>query len=148
MLPVIAVCGTMALPLPVARAQSGRCQDVIGVSVEVLRVAAWGLGAGGLLVQGFSTVAVEVAGPLSSPQVSLPPASSTTTRGLSTTTPSSVPSSITRNVAEPPGRLLPLPADESEHRSRPLWVGAVVGLSGLAGLLLSRALRGRAGATS
>jgi hypothetical protein len=89
-------------------------------------------------------VAVDVAGLLSAPQISVPPVSSTTTRLPPTTTSPSVPSSTTSRVTVPRGRLVPLPAEERGHRSRPLWVGAVVGLSGLAGLSLARALRGRA----
>jgi hypothetical protein len=57
-----------------------------------LQVVACGQGIGGALVQGSSTVAVEVG---------------------------------------------------SESRSHPIWVGAVVGLSGLAGLAVSRVLTGR-----
>ncbi len=41
------------------------------------------------------------------------------------------------------GRLLAATAAEDQPPSRPVWVGAVVGLSGVAGLIFSRALRDR-----
>jgi len=103
-----------------------------------LRATRWVLAmiavGGTLALPGISGASVEVAGPLSARQVSLPPPSSTTTS-------SSVPSSITTQLGEPRGRPRPVPVNEREHRPQPLWVGAVVGLSGLAGLALSRALR-------
>jgi hypothetical protein len=137
-----------------------------------LRVVACGQGVGGLLVQGSSTVSVEVAGGLPSTQVSVPPSTTTTVRATSTSSSSSVPSSSTSSTATtsttttlpgvtttqgppgrvpeelagPQGRLLPLPAEKHRHRPRPLWVGAVMGLAGLGGLALSRVLRVRASA--
>ncbi len=41
------------------------------------------------------------------------------------------------------GRLLAATAAEDQPPSRPVWVGAVVGISGVAGLIFSRALRDR-----
>ncbi|HEX2047758.1 MAG TPA: Ig-like domain-containing protein [Acidimicrobiales bacterium] len=71
-----------------------------------------------------------------------PTTTSTTLPGVETTQP---PSDLAAQAAGPPARLLPARAEEGERRSRPLWVGLVVGISGLAGLVLSRTLPGRLG---
>lgn len=141
-----------------------------------LRVVACGQGLGGVLVQGSATVVVEVAAASSStaPSTSIPISStSSTVRGTTTTTvsPSSTTSTssartsttfsrtTTTTLADPglvtagrlvgpAGRLLPGEAATSRRRAHPIWVGAVVGLSGVGGLVASQALtvrRRRAG---
>ena len=137
-----------------------------------LRVVACGQGVGGVLVQGSETVTVQVAGAPPSPTTTTtrpPPASSTTiaptttsstpgstsssttsTTGRTTTTTTfpavgttEPPSDLAAQAAGPAGRLLPARAQEGEPTSRPLWVGLVVGVSGVAGLVLSRTLPAR-----
>lgn len=131
-----------------------------------LRVVACGQGLGGVLVQGSSTVAVVVgaASSTTGPSTSIAIASSTTVRGTTTTTVSPSTSSSTSStrtsttvarttttladpglvtagrVVGPAGRLLPGEAAARRRHSHPIWVGVVVGLSGLGGLLASRAL--------
>ena len=189
---VVAVSGRVSAPLAVSRVelQVGRSvvdsqsfQDAPSADFSLrwdatraaagpasLRVVACGQGIGGVLVQGSSTVAVEVvavpAPTQANPSTSFP---TSTTVTAATTTSSSLPSSsststtrtsttlraTTTTQAEPElvsagravgpaGRLLPGEPETSEDgSSRPVWVGAVVGLSGLAGLVVSRALTGR-----
>jgi hypothetical protein len=134
-----------------------------------LRVVACGQGIGGVLVQGSSTVAVDVVAVPAPTQAatstsvgtpttvspstttsSLSPSTSTSTTRTSTTLPATtttqaLPDLLTEGRAVgPAGRLLPGEVAASEGgRSYPIWVGAVVGLSGLAGLALSRVLTGR-----
>lgn len=133
-----------------------------------LRVMACGQGIGGVLVQGSTTVAVEVLAVPAPTQgatstsvgtpttvsptttSSLSPSTSTSTTRTSTTLPATtttqpLPDLLTEERAVgPAGRLLPGEAAASEgRRSYPVWVGAVVGLSGLAGLVVSRAISGR-----
>lgn len=146
------------------------------VGRTTLRVVACGQGLGGLLVQGSSTVSVDVAAPQAPPQSTVPPSipsaptsssTTTTTRPSSTTTSSSVPSSSTTStsiappgvtttqtlsrptaevLAAPSGRLLP-GRSETNHRPKPLWVGVVLGVCGAGGLVLAKVLRRRPGAS-
>lgn len=83
-----------------------------------LKVVACGQGVGGVLVEGSTTVNVEVA----APQLS-------TSLGASTTAPIDV-----------PGRLLPAAAEDRDPRPRRLWVGLVVGVFGVAGLVFAQVL--------
>lgn len=136
-----------------------------------LKVVACGQGVGGVLVEGSSTVNVEVAAPqptttraapapsttigASTTSSSTPASSSTTsTSTTSTTTTSTTVAAGATPPASPglvaagaplgvPGRLLPAAAEASEPRPRRLWVGLVVGLFGVAGLVFAQVLRVR-----
>lgn len=134
-----------------------------------LKVVACGQGVGGVLVEGSTTVNVVVAAPLpsttraapapsttvgASTTSSSPPASSSTTStSIAGTTTTST--TVAAGVAPPtsqglvaagapigvPGRILPAAAEGSEPRPRRLWVGLVVGLFGVAGLVFAQVLR-------
>ncbi|HUR23980.1 MAG TPA: Ig-like domain-containing protein [Acidimicrobiales bacterium] len=84
-----------------------------------LKVVACGQGVGGLLVEGSTTVNVEVSATLPSTTGAEPAPSRTI--GV-------------------PGRLLPAADEVSDPRPRRLWVGLVVGLFGLAGLVFAQVL--------
>lgn len=132
-----------------------------------LKVVACGQGVGGVLVEGSTTVNVEVAAPLppttraqAAPSTTMgaiatssstPASSSTTTSTSSTTTSTTVAAGVTPPPspgliaagapAGVPGRLLPAAAEVSEPRPPRLWVGLVVGLAGAAGLAFAQVLR-------
>lgn len=135
-----------------------------------LKVVACGQGVGGVLVEGSSTVNVEVAAPqptttraapapsvtigASTTSSSSTPASSSTT-STSTTSTTTTSTTVVAGATPPPspglvaagaplgvpGRLLPAAAEASEPRPRRLWVGLVVGLFGVAGLVFAQVLR-------